>query len=47
MTKYHNDNPKRKESGIYKISAVNKFGSDSAEVEIIITCKNNLIILLV
>lgn len=43
MTKYHNDNPKRKESGIYKITAVNKFGQDSAEVEITITCKITLI----
>lgn len=41
MTKYHNDNPKRKESGTYKITAVNKFGQDTAEVEITVTCKQS------
>lgn len=42
MTKYHNDNPKRKESGMYKITASNKYGQDTAEVEIIIICKSLL-----
>lgn len=33
-TKFINDNPERKDSGVYKITAVNKYGSDTDEIEI-------------
>nr|CAD7393168.1 unnamed protein product [Timema cristinae] len=38
-SKFYNDNPERKDSGTYKIQATNKYGSDTAEVEIIVVSK--------
>jgi hypothetical protein len=38
-SKFFNDNPERKDSGVYKIHAVNKYGSDTAEVEVTVVCK--------
>lgn len=38
-SKFFNDNPERKDSGTYKIHAVNKYGSDTAEVEVTVVCK--------
>lgn len=38
-SKFFNDKPERKDTGVYKIYASNKFGSDSAEVEITVICK--------
>lgn len=38
-TKFYNDTPDRKDSGIYKITAVNKYGSDTAEFELTVVCK--------
>ncbi|CAG2053028.1 unnamed protein product, partial [Timema podura] len=38
-SKFFNDNPERKDSGTYKIQATNKYGSDTAEVEIIVVSK--------
>ncbi|GLH11531.1 Titin, partial [Gryllus bimaculatus] len=38
-SKFFHDEPVRKDSGTYKITAVNKYGSDSAEVEIIVVSK--------
>lgn len=38
-TKFFNDKPARKDTGVYKIQAVNKYGSDTAEVEITVVCK--------
>lgn len=38
-TKFYNDNPERKDSGKYKITAQNQYGSDAAEIEITVICK--------
>ncbi|XP_015183294.1 PREDICTED: twitchin isoform X5 [Polistes dominula] len=38
-TKFFNDKPERKDSGLYKITAVNQHGSDTADVEVIVVCK--------
>ncbi|XP_047102318.1 twitchin isoform X3 [Schistocerca piceifrons] len=38
-SKFFNDEPDRKDSGIYKITAVNKYGSDTAEVEVNVVSK--------
>lgn len=38
-SKFFNDKPERKDSGIYKITAVNQYGSDTAEVEVTVVCK--------
>lgn len=40
-TKLYNDNPERKDTGTYKITAHNQYGSDSAEVQITVICKYN------
>lgn len=37
-TKFFNDKPERKDTGIYKITAINQYGSDTAEVEVTVTC---------
>lgn len=39
LSKYQHSSPRRKDSGTYKIQAVNKYGQDTAELEIIVTCK--------
>lgn len=39
MSKYQHSSPRRKDSGTYKIQAVNKYGQDTAELEIIVTCE--------
>ncbi|KAI5639981.1 immunoglobulin i-set domain-containing protein [Phthorimaea operculella] len=39
MTKYQHSSPRRKDSGMYKIQAVNKYGQDTAELEIIVISK--------
>lgn len=39
LTKYQHASPRRKDSGTYKIQAVNKYGQDTAELEIIVTCE--------
>lgn len=39
MSKYQHSSPRRKDSGTYKIQAVNKYGQDTAELEIIVICK--------
>lgn len=47
-SKFFNDKPERKDSGVYKIVAVNKYGQDTAEIEITVVCKYfNVIIKLV
>lgn len=38
LSKYQHASPRRKDSGTYKIQAVNKYGQDTAELEIIVTC---------
>lgn len=40
-TKLYNDNPERKDSGTYKITAQNPYGSDTAEIEITVICKSS------
>lgn len=42
-TKFHNDNPERKDSGTYKITATNKYGTDTVEIEINVICKIKLL----
>lgn len=39
LSKYQHASPRRKDSGTYKIQAVNKYGQDTAELEIIVTCE--------
>ena len=41
-SKFFHDNPERKDSGTYKIQASNKYGSDTAEIEITVVCKYNI-----
>lgn len=38
-SKFYNDNPERRDTGVYKITAVNKYGSDFVEVEIEVISK--------
>lgn len=38
-TKFINNKPERKDTGIYKITAQNQYGTDTAEVEITVVCK--------
>lgn len=38
-TKYFNDRPERCDSGIYTITATNRYGTDTAEVEVNVICK--------
>ncbi|PSN48991.1 hypothetical protein C0J52_03867 [Blattella germanica] len=38
-SKFFHDNPERKDTGTYKIQATNKYGSDTAEVEITVVSK--------
>lgn len=38
-SKFFNDKPERKDTGVYKITATNKYGSDTAEVEVNVICK--------
>lgn len=38
-TKFSNDNPERKDTGTYKITATNLYGSDTADIEINVICK--------
>lgn len=38
-TKFFNDKPERKDTGIYTITAINQYGTDTAEVEVTVTCK--------
>lgn len=38
-TKYFNDSPERKDSGVFKIVATNQYGQDKAEIEITVTSK--------
>ncbi|KAG8335958.1 myosin light chain kinase activity protein [Homalodisca vitripennis] len=38
-TKFFHKNPERKDTGIYKIQAINKYGSDTAEVEVTVVSK--------
>lgn len=37
-SKLFNDKPERKDTGIYKIVAVNKYGQDSEEIDITVVC---------
>lgn len=37
-SKFFNDKPERKDTGVYKIVAVNKYGQDQAEIEITVVC---------
>lgn len=41
-TKYINNNPERKDTGLYKIVASNKYGQDQVEfqINVISTCSN-------
>lgn len=36
-SKFFNDSPERKDSGTYKITATNQYGTDTAEIEITVT----------
>lgn len=38
-SKFFNDKPERKDTGVYKIIASNRYGSDTAEIEITVVCK--------
>lgn len=38
-TKLYNDNPERKDSGTYKITAQNQYGQDAAEFQIVVIGK--------
>lgn len=38
-SKFFNDKPERKDTGVYKITASNKYGQDTAEIEITVVCK--------
>lgn len=38
-SKFFNEKPERKDTGVYTITAVNKYGSDTAEVEVTVVCK--------
>lgn len=38
-SKFINETPERKDTGTYKITATNKFGTDSVEVEVDVICK--------
>lgn len=38
-SKLFNDSPERKDSGTYKITATNKYGTDTAEIDINVTSK--------
>ena len=38
-SKFFNDRTERKDTGVYKITATNKYGSDTAEVEVTVTSK--------
>lgn len=38
-SKFYNDKPERKDTGTYKITATNKHGQDTAEIEINVICK--------
>ncbi|KAF2885739.1 hypothetical protein ILUMI_20443 [Ignelater luminosus] len=38
-SKFFNDKPERKDTGVYKIQAVNKYGTDTAEIEITVVAK--------
>lgn len=40
-TKFINDRPERKETGVYTITATNQYGTDTAEVEVTVVCKNS------
>lgn len=41
-SKFFNDSPERKDTGTYKITAVNKYGQDTAEIEINVICKEKI-----
>lgn len=43
-TKLYHSNPLRKDTGIYKIVATNKYGQDEKEVEVTVICKLTFII---
>lgn len=38
-TKYYNDKPERSDTGIYTITATNRYGTDTAEIEVNVICK--------
>lgn len=38
-TKFIHDHPERKDTGVYKIVAINKYGQDQAEIDITVICK--------
>jgi hypothetical protein len=38
-TKFINDSPERKDTGLYKVSAMNKYGTDTVEIEVDIICE--------
>lgn len=38
-SKFFNDKPERKDTGVYKIVASNRYGQDTAEIEITVVCK--------
>jgi hypothetical protein len=38
-SKFFNDTPERKDTGVYKIVASNRYGQDTAEIEITVVCK--------
>lgn len=38
-TKFFNDKPDRRDTGMYKITATNQYGTDSVEIEVTVVCK--------
>lgn len=46
LSKYQHASPRRKDSGTYKIQATNKYGQDTAELEIIVTCEYILLFII-
>jgi Immunoglobulin I-set domain len=38
-TKFINDNTERKDTGLYKVSAMNKYGTDTVEIQVDVICK--------
>ena len=46
-SKFFNDKPERKDTGTYVITAINKWGQDTAEVEVIVVCKSRSFVTIV
>lgn len=45
-TRFYHSNPMRKDTGVYKIVATNKYGEDEEEVEVTVICKFKIVLYL-